>query len=119
MVFQVAVSTREQGVFVVAVKGALDAATYTIFEKELEPFLIATTKAIILDLHGVNYISSLGIGAVFKVTNTIRGFKGTVLMTNLQPQIQKVFDIVKTLPGPIFASIEEADAYLDEIQRKQ
>ena len=40
-------------------------------------------------------------------------------MVNLQPQIKKVFDIVKALPEQqIFTSIEEMDNYLKEIQRK-
>ncbi len=39
---------------------------------------------------------------------------------NLQPQIRKVFDIVKAIPdSSIFASIDELDKYLDSIQRKE
>ena len=40
-------------------------------------------------------------------------------MVNPQPQIQKVFDVVKAVPlNEIFTSFAEADAYLDAMQRK-
>jgi hypothetical protein len=42
-----------------------------------------------------------------------------VLVANPQPQIQKVFDMVKAVPlNEIFTSVAEADAYLDAMQRK-
>jgi anti-anti-sigma regulatory factor len=44
---------------------------------------------------------------------------GSVLLTNLQPQIRKVFDIIKALPSlSIFESVEELDEYLTQMQRK-
>ena len=37
---------------------------------------------------------------------------------NLQPQIQKVFDILKAIPSlKVFASIGELDKYLDTMQK--
>ena len=38
---------------------------------------------------------------------------------NLQPQIEKVFEIIKALPDQrIFKDIEELDRYLDRMQKK-
>ena len=38
---------------------------------------------------------------------------------NPQPQIQKVFDVVKAVPlNEIFSTVAEADAYLDAMQKK-
>jgi anti-sigma B factor antagonist len=40
-------------------------------------------------------------------------------MVNMQPAVQKVFDIVRALPlKSVFRSIEELDEYLDAMQRK-
>jgi len=37
----------------------------------------------------------------------------------LQPQIQKVFDIIKALPSQqVFSTMRELDDYLDRIQRQ-
>lgn len=118
MPFQVEINKKEEGVFTVGLWGPLDTTTYTLFEKDLEPILVPSTKAIILNMHGVNYISSLGIGSIFKVRKFLKDNNGTLLLTDLQPQIQRVFETVKALPEAIFTSIEEADAYLNEIQRR-
>jgi hypothetical protein len=42
-----------------------------------------------------------------------------VALTNLQPQIRKVFEIIQALPSlNIFESVEELDRYLAAMQRK-
>ena len=48
------------------------------------------------------------------------GAKGAkCYITNAQPQVQKVFEIVKALPGmSVFTSTQELDKYLAEMQRK-
>ena len=39
---------------------------------------------------------------------------------NLKPQIKKVFEIINALPElNVFRSIEELDAYLDKMQKKE
>ena len=118
MSLQVFTEKKDEGVYLIKLIGPLDTETYPTFEKEVELVLREKIKAVILNMEGVNYISSMGIGSVFKLSNAVKGLKGTLLLTNLQPQIKKVFDTVKALPEAIFTSIEEADAYLNEIQKK-
>jgi hypothetical protein len=44
---------------------------------------------------------------------------GRTVLVNAQPQVQKVFDIVKAVDlGAVFVSIEELDEYLDAMQRQ-
>lgn len=118
MPLKVVINNREPGIFSVTLFGPLDTATYTTLEKEVKPILVDSTKAVILNMEGVNYISSMGIGAVFNLRKSVQDIRGTLVITNLQPQVKKVFDTVKALPEAIFKSIEEADVYLNEIQRK-
>ena len=41
-----------------------------------------------------------------------------MVFMNLQPQIQKVFEILKAIPTlKVFASIAELDTYLDNMQK--
>ena len=55
----------------------------------------------------------------FKARKVLAARAGKVLVVNLQPQIRKVFDIVKAVPvSDVFASVAELDAYLDAMQRK-
>ena len=67
MALKVKVSEKEGGVFTISFFGPLDTATYTVFEKCMAPVLVKTTKVIILNMEGVDYISSMGIGSIFKV----------------------------------------------------
>ena len=71
-------------------------------------------------MEGVTYITSMGLGVVIKTEKTMKENGGTFIVTNLPPQIKKVFDIVAALPAmKIFQSIEEADAYLLRMQQEE
>ena len=118
MEFRVVINRREPGIFSVSLFGPLDSITYVKFERDLAAVLNPSTKAIILNMEGVDYISSLGVGAIFNVRNFMIKNSGSLLMISLQPQIKKVLETVKALPQGVFTSIEEADDYLNEIQRK-
>ena len=119
MALSVKVYEREEGVFVVALVGLLDSSTYEELEEKVTPFLMQTTRALLLDLKGLEYISSMGVSVVLKAKKAIEGFGNSFLMINMQPQIKTVFEIIKALPAiALFENIEEADAYLTEMQRR-
>ena len=56
----------------------------------------------------------------FEATSkTLKKHGGHFALMHLQPQIQKVLDIVKALPTvPIFRNEQEMDEYLDAMQKK-
>ena len=118
MSFKVTIEKKDTGVFMVKLSGPLDTETHLVFEGEIKNILVDSTKAVILNMEGVNYISSMGIGSLFKLSNAMKKLKGSLLLINLQPQIKKVLDTVKAMPEAIFTSVEEADNYLNEIQKK-
>ena len=104
----------------VAIGGRLDTHTYAELDQALAPLLgNPAVTSLVLDLEGLDYISSAGIRSVFKARKALAARAGKVLVVNPQPQIQKVFDLVKAVPlNEIFTSVAEADAYLDAMQRK-
>lgn len=108
------------GVQRVAVGGRLDTHTYAQLDEALAPILAnGAITSLVLDLAGLDYISSAGIRSVFKARKALSAHAGKVLVANPQPQIKKVFDMVKAVPlNEIFTSVAEADAYLDAMQRK-
>ena len=66
-----------------------------------------------------DYISSTGIRVLLKTKKTMKETNGRMVFMNLQPQIQKVFDILQAIPTlKVFASIEELYNYLDVMQKK-
>ncbi|MBI4309512.1 MAG: STAS domain-containing protein [Candidatus Omnitrophica bacterium] len=112
------IKQKEHDVFVVFLSGSFDSASYLDFEQETIKLLALPVKAVILDMKGVDYISSLGVGAIFKMMKSTQDQHASLLLVNLQPQIQKVFETVKALPSGVFKSVEEVDEYLSGIQKK-
>jgi anti-sigma B factor antagonist len=120
MSLTVKVEKRAEGVYTVIPNGRIDSETCFLFEEKIKPVINAGTKALILDMADLDYINSSGLGVIFYAKKNIENSKGTFLLMNLQPQIKKVFEIVKALPEtPIFKNIEEVDEYLDVIQQKE
>ena len=103
----------------VALAGRLDTHSYEDLDEALASLLHRQLQSLVLDLAALEYISSAGIRSIFKARKALGGHGGKVLVVNPQPQIQKVFDVVKAVPmNEIFSSTAEADAYLDAMQRK-
>lgn len=103
----------------VVLAGRLDTNTYEGLDQKLAPLLTRDLQTLVLDLEGLEYISSAGIRSIFKARKALGGHGGKVLVVNPRAQIQKVFDVVKAVPmNEIFSSTAEADAYLDAMQRK-
>jgi anti-sigma B factor antagonist len=118
MPLKVSVEDRGEGTYTIRPEGSIDTNTFMILQNEVDP-LLGKSKVIIFDMKDVNYVSSAGVGVVLLAEQSLKANNGKVLMVNLQPQIKKVFDIVKALPDQqVFSSIEEMDRYLKEVQRK-
>lgn len=100
--------------------GHLDTHTYQMADAALEPVLAdPSVSLLVLDLAELDYISSAGLRTVFRARKTLGARGGKVVVANPQPQIRKVFDLVKAVPfSEIFSSMEEADAYLDAMQKR-
>ncbi|MEI8190384.1 MAG: STAS domain-containing protein [candidate division NC10 bacterium] len=109
---------RMYGTVIVTAAGSLDTSTAPILEKEIKSILEKSPPMIILDLKGLDYISSMGVRVIFQTHKSLSLNDGKLMMVNLQPKVKKVFDIINALPKMgIFQSIEEMDAYLDAIQK--
>ena len=119
MSLQIQVSPPGNGSQRVVLAGRLDTHSYEDLDEALAPLLHRQLQSLVLDLAGLDYISSAGIRSLFKARKALGGHGGKVLLVNPRAQIQKVLDVVKAVPmSEIFASTAEADAYLDAMQRK-
>jgi len=120
MPLEVRLSEKGNGVVVIAPVGSVDSNTYGDLDKEAELVLAKKPKVIVLDMGGVDYMSSAGVRVVFRIKKALASTGGSLTMVNLKPQIKKVFDIINALPElNVFRSIEELDAYLDKMQKKE
>lgn len=119
MALKISVMSKEGGVIILCLEGSLDTETHVELEVRGVRELDKRPKGMILDLKSLDYISSMGISALLKLQKQA-GVRGVnFVVTNIPPQIDEVFKIVKALPEEsIFASMEEADRYLMNIQKK-
>lgn len=101
-------------------QGRLDAMTFGEFDEAAVGVLqqMATGSTVVIDLSSLDYISSAGLRSIAKIRKAMRARSGYALLVNPQPQVRKVFDIVKAVPvSDVFSSVTELDNYLDRIQR--
>ena len=120
MSLNVIVTSRKTGVYIVKPEGRLDTETYLILDEKIASLLEPATRVLILDMSELDYISSAGVRVVFKTKKSLNESGGEFMMTNLKPRIRKVFEIINALPTiSIFKNVDEADAYLDAMQRKE
>lgn len=119
MALDVTITQKAQGAYIVTPVGSLDTASFNAFDEAVKPVLDTDPQLVVLDMADLKYISSIGVRSVLLVRNAVSKNNGKVLFMNLQPQIKKVFDIIKAIPSmQIFSSIEELDNYLDAIQKR-
>ena len=75
--------------------------------------------SMVLDMSGLEYITSTGIRVIIKVKTYLSRQHKELIMLNMQPQVKKVFDIVHLLPVlNVFESTKELDVYLTKLQKK-
>ena len=118
MALKVKLSNRGSGVVTVSPIGSIDAHTHSILDGKVDEALKKSPDVIIFDMEYADYISSSGIRVLLKTKKALNESEGRMVFMNLQPQIQKVFEILKAIPSlKVFASIEELDRYLDSMQK--
>ncbi len=118
MSLEISLATNGPGVQRARIVGRLDTNTAPQLETTLEPVL-AQTRTLIFDMAGLEYISSAGLRVLFKTTKALQQKGGSATMVHMQPQIRKVFDIVKAMPDMrIFKNEDEMDEYLAAMQKK-
>jgi anti-sigma B factor antagonist len=113
------IQQKAQNAWVVSLEGSLDSATAAGFGERIRPLLDRPRSTLVLDMNGLEYISSAGLREIFKAQKAQKTIQGKLVFMNLKPQIVKVFNIVNALPTTsVFTSVQELDEYLDKMQKK-
>lgn len=109
---------QDAGAVTAKLIGSLDTATAPDLERQLAPVLAGTVKDVVFDLAQLKFISSAGLRVFTSTRKVLKERGGQASFINLQPQIQEVFEIMKSLPGvAIFKDVAELDRYLAARQR--
>ena len=119
MKLKIRIRQTKPGVVTLSPIGPIDTETSLTLDKEICRILAASTKTLVFDMAGVDFITSVGIGTIAKAKTSLNRIGGDLAMINLQPQIKEVFEIMRLLPTlNVFASMKELDEYLGKIQQR-
>lgn len=89
-----------------SLKGTLDIATLPDFEAALNRLRAAGKAKLIIDLAGLEYVSSSGLGAFMGMVDHFRKAGGDLAFVSLSDRVSKIFKVVgfnrllTILPGP-------------------
>jgi len=89
------VTRKEEGkVTILCIKGYLDAHTAPMLEKELQQLVDDNKYNILVNFNELKYISSAGLGVFMGFIENIRNNKGDIKLSNMNPKIYRVFDLL-------------------------
>jgi anti-sigma B factor antagonist len=112
------VAPQNAGAVTLRLIGSLDTATAPELERQLAPVMAGPLKDLVFDLAQLKFISSAGLRVFSNARKQLKARGGQASFIHLQPQIQEVFEIMKSLPGiAIFKDVTELDRYLAARQR--
>jgi anti-anti-sigma factor len=107
------------GATVVRIGGTLEADTVAAARTLLDPVVAAAPRVAVFDFGGLSFLSSVGISLLIETRRRLEAVGTKIFVTNMQPQIARVMDIVQALPGnAVFKDTAEMDEYLAEMQRR-
>jgi anti-anti-sigma factor len=108
---------RIADVVIVAVSGRVDHANADGFRAQLWPHLAGCAAGgdrLVLDLAGLEYISSAGLRVLMLASRDVKGRDGTLLVCGLQPIVREIFEISRF--NVVFNVLPDRNAALAELR---
>lgn len=108
------VEVQVEGRAVVAsVRGRVDTVSAQAFEKELSGALNREETLLVIDLSGLEYISSAGLRVILSAAKTLKARGGDIRLAATQGSVKKVFQISGFFS--LFKHFDTRDAALEAI----
>ena len=98
-------------------KGDLDTNTAPLLDLDVSRQVSEAVTRLVLDFSELEFLSSAGLRVIFKARKLMEARQGDLILMNMQPQVRRVFEIIKAAGSlSIFSSEQEFDDYLKHIQ---
>ena len=107
----------EDGIGILTLKGKLMGYPETDeLHDEMKSFLGQKVHKIVIDLNGVSWMNSMGVGALMRCLTTIRNAEGDLRLARMSEKARSVFVITQLISiFKIFESVDEAvESYKNE-----
>ncbi|MFO7985647.1 MAG: STAS domain-containing protein [Desulfatiglandaceae bacterium] len=94
---------------IAAVNGRIDAVTAPEFERQLNDWVAQGRSDLLMDLNGLDYISSAGLRSMLGIAKKLKKDGRALMLCSLTDTVKEVFDIsgFNTII-PIYNSVETA-----------
>jgi anti-sigma B factor antagonist len=100
---------KNQDTFIIDVQGELDLYNSYKLKELLMKMLEKKIERFIINLDGVDYIDSSGIGALIYISSTLKKLNHRLAITNIHGSVKKVIELTKLMGYfPITGTMEEA-----------
>lgn len=107
----------ENGVGILTLKGKLMGFPETDeLHDEMRSFLGQKVNKIVIDLNGVSWMNSMGIGALMRCLTTIRNADGDLRLARMGEKARSVFVITQLIS--IFKIYEKVDEAVESFQNE-
>ncbi len=104
----------------VKMEGAIDSQTVIEFQQKFEQLQHETYKYFILDMGGIKYVNSAGLGTLVTIADTLGEQQGGIVLTQLQPKVKVVFDMLHLNSFfKVFSNEQEALKYMETLEMKR
>ena len=107
-------SSKESMATVVSVRGRMDAITAPAFETALHELIAAGEIRFVVELAGLDYISSAGLRGILAIAKLLKGKGGLICFANVEGTVKEVFDISGF--GTIFRMHDSVAGALSELK---
>lgn len=84
---------KEEGRFIITVTGRMDAVTAPEFENRMLDWIDAGETQLIVDLGGLEYISSAGLRSILTIAKNLKTKQGKLVLCALRDTVKEVFEI--------------------------
>ena len=100
---------RQGSKLVVTPTGRIDSQTSPVFDRHLAAVVERGDVHLVIDLTGLDYISSTGLSAFLSAAKKVRAAGGSMVLVGLNSRIRLVFEMSGFLRlFPIYANVEAA-----------
>ena len=109
MALEVETRTADNGITVVAPTGRLDVACAPALKEAISEVVKNGPPRIVIDMEGVSFVDSTGLGSVISALKQVRGSQGELRLAAPNQQARVVLELT-TLDRvfPYYATVEEA-----------
>ena len=103
--------TEHNGHTVLAVQGEVDVYTAPRLRERLVELVTEGKRKIVVDLEGVDFLDSTGLGTIISALKRVRTHGGDMRLVCTQPRIRRLFEITGLDKAvPLHASLDDAVA---------